>query len=296
MGSRAWIKAVASSSNIEGSPTYSVFRRTIGLDSKFRGRKALSDDDTNSVTRLIELGILHNGMKAGIFKETYNIMIKDANPLHHLERKLLGKRKKEIKDALLEIGMRDSQLSDQVDVFFDKLHELFDTIPVEDSENLNIEFLTNKAQINTIANILEVIDSYKSKVDKLFQPISQFVDVINSFFVDSNKKLIVDSVGHLVIERPDGKKRTIDALSSGERQILVIFAHAFFSSKQNTNNIFIIDEPELSLHLRWQENFARMILDVKPSSQFIMATHSPEIIGNNKNKAIKCRKNDSPKK
>jgi len=107
-GSRAWRNAVSSESNVKGSPTYSVFRRTIGLDSKFRGRKALSDDDTNSVTRLIELGILHNGMKAGIFKETYNIMIKDANPLHHLERKLLGKRKKEIKataavDKLAEV-------------------------------------------------------------------------------------------------------------------------------------------------------------------------------------------------
>jgi hypothetical protein len=29
-------------------------------------------------------------MRAGIFKEAYNIMIKDANPLHHLERKLLA--------------------------------------------------------------------------------------------------------------------------------------------------------------------------------------------------------------
>ena len=107
-GSRAWRNAVSSESNVKGSPTYSVFRRTIGLDSKFRGRKALSDDDTNSITRLIELGILHNGMKAGIFKETYNIMIKDVNPLHRLERKLLGKRRKEIKataavDKLAEV-------------------------------------------------------------------------------------------------------------------------------------------------------------------------------------------------
>ena len=34
-GSRAWRNAVSSESNVKGSPTYSVFRRTIGLDSKF---------------------------------------------------------------------------------------------------------------------------------------------------------------------------------------------------------------------------------------------------------------------
>ena len=90
MGSRAWIKAVASSSNIEGSPTYSVFRRTVPMFNKFKKRGALDDGDVDSITRLIELGVVHNGMRAGIFKEAYNIMIKDANPLHHLERKLLA--------------------------------------------------------------------------------------------------------------------------------------------------------------------------------------------------------------
>ena len=90
MGSRAWVKAVASSSNIEGSPTYSVFRRTVPMFNKFKKRGALNDGDVESITRLIELGVVHNGMRAGIFKEAYNIMIKDANPLHHLERKLLA--------------------------------------------------------------------------------------------------------------------------------------------------------------------------------------------------------------
>ena len=106
--SRAWRQAVESGTNIEGSPTYSVFRRTIPMFNKFKKRGELDDGDVDSITRLIELGVVHNGMRSGIFKESYNIMIKDANPLHHLERKVLRDRQKGIRataavDKLAEV-------------------------------------------------------------------------------------------------------------------------------------------------------------------------------------------------
>ena len=92
---RAWVKAVASTSNIEGSPTYSIFRRTVPMFNKFKKRGELNDGDVDSITRLIELGVVHNGMRAGLFKEAYNLMIKNANPLHHLENKLFAGKGKE---------------------------------------------------------------------------------------------------------------------------------------------------------------------------------------------------------
>lgn len=205
------------------------------------------------------------------------------------EKAAFLERKKEIKDALSKIGIKDNRLSSEVDTFFDKLTELFESIPKEGAKGLNVELLTNKAQIDRIVNIVGVIDEYKSKVDKLFEPINEFIEVVNGFYADSGKTLSVDTVGQLVVERPDQKKCTIEGLSSGERQLLVIFAHAFFNRYNDRNTVFIIDEPELSLHLRWQERFSETILKVSPSSQFLLATHSPEIIGANKNKAIKCR-------
>lgn len=205
------------------------------------------------------------------------------------ERAGFLKRKMEIKDALSKIGISDSKLSDQVDTFFERLIKLLESIPEEGAKGFNVELLTNKAQIDRIANIVEVIDEHKSKIDKLFKPINEFIGVVNSFYSDSNKALSIDTVGHLVVDRPDGRKCTIEGLSSGERQLLIIFAHAFFNRYSEKNAVFIIDEPELSLHLRWQEKFAETIFDVSPKSQFIMATHSPEIIGSNKNKAVRCR-------
>jgi len=210
----------------------------------------------------------------------------DKNPW--LEKGRVLQRKTEIKDALSKIGINDKRLSTEVDTFFDRLSRLFEDMQ-KSKEKFNIELLTNKAQIERITKVVEIIDEHKSKIDRVFKPINSFLTTINKFYNDSNKYLAVDTVGQLVIERPDGVKCTIESLSSGERQLLVIFAHAFFNRNSDSAAVFIIDEPELSLHLRWQEKFADTILGISPGSQFIMATHSPEILGQNKNKSIKCR-------
>jgi predicted ATPase len=204
------------------------------------------------------------------------------------EKSGLLQRQKEIKEALSKIGVQDSKLSAEVDKFFSQLTSLFEQLSGKDEGNGQLKWLMNKAQIDRMARIVEIIDEHKSKVDDLFKPINDFLFTINDFYKDSNKKLEVDTVGQLVVNRPNGNKCTIEGLSSGERQLLVIFAHAFFN-RHNNRTAFIIDEPELSLHLRWQEKFAETIFLINPSSQFILATHSPEIVGLNKNKAVKCR-------
>ena len=200
------------------------------------------------------------------------------------ERNKLFKRKNEIKNALFNIIDFDSSVNEEVETFFRNLNELFDGISSAKSD-VNIELLLNKAQIERMYKIVDIIDDHKSKNDEYYKPINDFLGTVNRFYEDSGKHLEIDTVGQLVVIRPDGNECTIEGLSSGERQLLVIFAHSFF----NQNNIFIIDEPELSLHLGWQEKLAEAMFSANPYSQFILATHSPEIIAGNKNKAVGCR-------
>lgn len=204
------------------------------------------------------------------------------------ERARVLERKKEIREALSNIGLNDSTVSKEVDTFFQKITDLFESVQ-QTKEGVSVEWLLNKAQVERMSKIVEIIDEHKSKVDKLFKPINDFLSVINSFYQDSKKSLEVDTVGQLFVARPDGSKCTIEGLSSGERQLLVIFAHSFFNRHSNKKSVFIIDEPELSLHLGWQEKFSETIFSINPNSQYILATHSPEIVGALKNKAVKCR-------
>lgn len=186
--------------------------------------------------------------------------------------------------------MIDSKLLKEIDIFFEKIENLLMTSSDIEHGIWNIELLANKAQIDRIVSIVKAIDSYKFKSDYLFKQVNLFLESVNYFFKDSGKKVSLDFLGKLTISNRNGSACRVNSLSSGEKQILVIFAHAFFSRyKQEKETVFIIDEPEMSLHLRWQERFSDIILNAVPNSQFLLATHSPEIISANKEKAIKCR-------
>ncbi len=53
---------------------------------------------------------------------------------------------------------------------------------------------------------------------------------------------------------------------------------------QEKGKIFIIDEPELSLHPKWQSSFLEKIQNILPDQvQLIFASHSPLIVSNNDN-------------
>jgi len=52
-----------------------------------------------------------------------------------------------------------------------------------------------------------------------------------------------------------------------------MIAHLIFEEAQKSSGIFIIDEPELSLHIAWQEIFVHSIMQASPNTQFILATN-----------------------
>lgn len=203
------------------------------------------------------------------------------------EKQGMIQRQTEIKEALTNIGLKNTGVSAAVDSFFSKVTDLFESLSSMD-KGLSVEWLLNKAQIDRMSKIVEIIDEHNTKIEKLFNPINNFINTINSFYIDSNKELKVNAVGQLLVLRPDGKECTIEGLSSGERQLLIIFAHAFFNSSAG-KSVFIVDEPELSLHLGWQEKFTETIFNIDKNTQFILATHSPEIVANHTDRAITCR-------
>jgi predicted ATP-dependent endonuclease of OLD family len=60
--------------------------------------------------------------------------------------------------------------------------------------------------------------------------------------------------------------------------LFLIITQLFFNPFAQEANVFIIDEPELSLHVQWQELFVSSVISANPNVQYIMATHSPSII------------------
>lgn len=73
----------------------------------------------------------------------------------------------------------------------------------------------------------------------------------------------------------DGSRLSIDVLSSGQVE-LFSFAGALIMEEMPQGLIFI-DEPELHLDPQWHRQLLRALQFLKPDSQLLVATHSPEI-------------------
>ena len=119
------------------------------------------------------------------------------------------------------------------------------------------------------AQKLAVFDSLYSRVDA-------FTRIANSRF--HHKQVTVSPKG-LGVTGSDGASLDLEMLSSGEQHELVILYELIFHTAQDS--LVLIDEPELSLHVAWQEQFVPDLEQMAKLSRFraILATHSPEIIG-----------------
>ena len=67
-------------------------------------------------------------------------------------------------------------------------------------------------------------------------------------------------------------------LASGEKQMLVILMTVLV--EDNQRYVLFMDEPELSLHIDWQQRLIDLILELNPNVQIILTTHSPAVIMN----------------
>ena len=60
--------------------------------------------------------------------------------------------------------------------------------------------------------------------------------------------------------------------------------------QRNATNIFLTDEPELSLHIEWQRKIIPAIQKLNPNAQIIAATHSPEVASKYRDNIISMSK------
>ena len=95
------------------------------------------------------------------------------------------------------------------------------------------------------------------------------IEALNNFFNETNKTVKINN---------QELKVYFKHLSSGERQVIYIFLNVANATKDNA--LILMDEPEISLHLAWQEKLISEIRKVNDKSQLIIVTHSPAIVMN----------------
>lgn len=118
--------------------------------------------------------------------------------------------------------------------------------------------------------------NYPERAATVAARIDRFFELVNSLFVETGKRVLIqpqtntmafDMMGHTIIP--------LERLSSGEKQLLLILTTVFLQDCRPS--VLLLDEPEISLHITWQEKLIGVLRELNPNCQLIMTTHSPSI-------------------
>jgi predicted ATP-binding protein involved in virulence len=200
----------------------------------------------------------------------------------------IDERAEKIRSALNSILSKESLFDNALDEFVKAYHiDKNVTDKNEDKEenkDAYIKSLLNlpvySLNFSKLESLIKIIEEHKIAISNLYSKIEGFFDAINTFLADSRKSLYLGSRGSVLVRIRDKDSQPLSVLSSGETQLLVMLANISLTTDKERSQMFIIDEPELSLHIKWQESFVDAIRKSNRDIQLILATHAPSIILN----------------
>ena len=133
-------------------------------------------------------------------------------------------------------------------------------------------------QVNIGNRIIELLTSGFPEdailATEVSKPKAVFQDMIDQLFSDTEKK--IDRKNNEIQFHQNGETLTPYQLSSGEKQLLVILLTVLVEN--NEHYALLMDEPEISLHIEWQQQLISLIRKLNPNAQIILSTHSPALI------------------
>jgi energy-coupling factor transporter ATP-binding protein EcfA2 len=143
--------------------------------------------------------------------------------------------------------------------------------------NFNSANSSAKTTIETVLGpYVDGIEARLKALESIRDLITNYVETINSFL--SAKFIGFTLEGGIVIRGFGGGLLDPSVLSSGEKQLFMLLSNTILA--RDSAGIFIIDEPELSLNVKWQRRLVDALLGCARGAkvQFILASHSLELI------------------
>lgn len=232
--------------------------------------------DSDEFSKIFELAMEKNGNKRGLddakLATTKDYVLKE-----------FSKRFSRVNEKI------DGKTDGQIDVGKDFPSYSFE----ESTKEITTEFVST---VNMSANSVNILTTssgksttlldfeMKSEIERLNsnelnkkELQEKLTSSLNNLFEETDKtvRFVEDKIE---ISLKNGKKIDYQNLSSGERQVIFIFLKVINGGVNNS--LILMDEPEISLHLSWQEKLLSEIVRVNNTSQIIIVTHSPAIVMN----------------
>ena len=190
--------------------------------------------------------------------------------------------KKQLLRAFKAAGLLDEQMRIRINEHFAAAEEVLKRIDKSRDLGWDFEDILVVPLIRRTQAMVEYARKLEEDRERIFAPLRLYEKIVNSFLND--KSIKVDESGNLKIESPLQSHLNTHHLSSGEKQILILLTQALLRVDEPV--VYIADEPELSLHVTWQEKLLESLVTLGGQKQIIVATHSPDIVGDFRDKVI----------
>jgi energy-coupling factor transporter ATP-binding protein EcfA2 len=192
--------------------------------------------------------------------------------------------KKKLIAAYKQLGVLDSKVRSDISNHVEKVAESVNKMKhvIETStpeESVDFDFISPLERIKQTKKVVDMSLEAEEEEKEIFKQRNDFLAILKAFITDKEFEF---NNGHLTVYKNGSVP--ISKLSSGEKQLIILFAEALL--QRQAPYIFIADEPELSLHVAWQREILPAIKQLNPNAQLIVATHSPEVAGKYSDKII----------
>ncbi|MDN0096196.1 MULTISPECIES: AAA family ATPase [Yersinia] len=177
-----------------------------------------------------------------------------------------------------KIGSSNKKLEN----YFQKLRGVMSNLEKKDN-NLTVSDFGIMFNAWRTSSLIADYENLKKKKEHIFRTQNEFFEVFKLFF-PSEKEIILSSQNQLVMNAKNGHV-SLNELSSGEKQMIILLGQIYLSESKPI--LYIADEPEVSLHVKWQDKVVDALMTINPNAQFLLATHSPDVIGRRRNFALK---------
>jgi energy-coupling factor transporter ATP-binding protein EcfA2 len=246
---------------------------------KMLNEKRLSLEGT--IERLIDW--IKTKMISGSRTGEKNSQVVITDLIKQISSPIAALKKAKTKDELIsEIRIIEEQAKPYVEL---GLIEAFDSVTIEKSiANSKTTVQLRNLRI-ILAPYIENINAKLQALERLKNTLNLFISSINEYFI--NKEVSFNLTKGFTLAQRGGDPINFNFLSSGEKQLLLLFVNTITSAEVAT--IFIIDEPEISLNVKWQRNLIDTLLKFSSEQkiQYVLSTHSLELLSSNLEKVTK---------
>lgn len=175
-------------------------------------------------------------------------------------------------------GIGEEEFDPKMDVMMEKFEKL-NKYGVSNIKKLqDIKFKQEDARALKV--YFDDFDKKYAKYEPLIEELDLFTEMVNRRFLFKHLEISAETGTRVVDD--SGREISLLKLSSGEKETLVLFYQLLFEVPDGV--LLLVDEPEISLHVKWQRMFAEDLHKIvsRKNINVIVATHSAQIVNGNR--------------